>query len=205
MSLSRRAVLGAVSLAGVAGLVGCGSAGAVPGAPPSVDAEPRSPAPRARTGRTASSQRVTFVPTEVVLADDERAPVEPAATVDGELVVPEDARRLGWWDGSAAAGDPFGSTVIAGHVDSDKEGLGFFARLLDIEKGAVVGLAGGGQRRDYRVSSVRSVPKDALAADSGAFEQTGPHRLVLITCTGAYLPEAGGYQQNLVVVAAPVR
>ena len=45
------------------------------------------------------------------------------------LRVPENVRHVGWWDGSAYAGDPFGTTVIAGHVDSASEGLGFFARL----------------------------------------------------------------------------
>ena len=30
------------------------------------------------------------------------------------------------------------------------------------------------------------VAKHALASDSRAFEQTGDHRLVMITCTGTY-------------------
>ena len=42
---------------------------------------------------------------------------------------------MGWWDGSARAGEPFGSTVIAGHVDSATEGIGFFARLLQDQGG----------------------------------------------------------------------
>ena len=44
-------------------------------------------------------------------------------------------RHVGWWDGSASVGDPYGSTVIAGHVDSATGGLGYFSRLLSIKKG----------------------------------------------------------------------
>ena len=47
-----------------------------------------------------------------------------------------------------------------------------------------------GQRQTYRVTSVRTVAKNALATDSQALDQTGEHRLVLITCTGAYRPGA---------------
>ena len=90
---------------------------------------------RAREGRPAPSTRIRFRPEQLVLAAGGRAAVEPAATVDGELKVPENVRHLGWWDGSAFAGDPFGSTVIAGHVDSRTQGLGFFARLLRADVG----------------------------------------------------------------------
>ena len=48
------------------------------------------------------------------------------------------------------------------------------------------------------------MPKDALATKSGAFTQTGDHRLVLITCTGAYDASHGGYEDNLVVTATAI-
>ncbi|GAA1848412.1 class F sortase [Microlunatus capsulatus] len=160
--------------------------------------------PSARVGEPAPSSRVHFVPTAVELPGGARARVEPASTVDGELVVPEEVRHVGWWDGSAWAGDPFGTTVVAGHVDSATEGLGFFARLLRVERGDVVTLRDDEHRQRYRVVSVRTVAKQALATGSAAFDQTGDHRLVLITCTGAYRPERGGYESNLVVTAEAV-
>jgi LPXTG-site transpeptidase (sortase) family protein len=129
--------------------------------------------------------------------------VLPAATVDGVLKVPDNVQQLGWWDGSARAGEPFGSTVIAGHVDSATEGIGFFARLLKIKIGDTVTLRADSRRLSYRVISVRKVAKEALATDSQALKQTGPHRLVLITCTGNYHRDRGGYDSNLVVVAKP--
>ena len=155
-------------------------------------------------GKPAASTRIRFVPTAVLLPGGARAAVEPAQTVDTVLAVPEDVRHVGWWDGSAYAGDPFGSTVIAGHVDSATEGLGFFARLLRVRRGEVVTLTDGRHQQRYRITTVATVAKQALATGSAAFDQTGDHRLVLITCTGAYLPEQGGYTSNLVVTATPV-
>jgi LPXTG-site transpeptidase (sortase) family protein len=159
--------------------------------------------PPARVGTPAASQRVRFVPSAIVLPGGARASVFPARTVDGQLVVPERVRRVGWWDGGAQAGDPFGSVVIAGHVDSATDGVGFFARLLRVGVGDPVVLLGDGRRAAYRVVGVRSVPKDALATTGGAFDQTTDHRLVLITCTGTYDASRGGYDRNLVVTALP--
>ena len=160
--------------------------------------------PEAREGRPARSSRVRFVPESVILPGNAAADVIPAETVDGELKVPEKVRNVGWWDGSSYAGDPFGTTVIAGHVDSATEGLGFFAKLLRVKAGERVALSGAGHRATYRIVSVRLVAKGALSSDSDAFDQTGDHRLVLITCAGDYQRDRGGYDSNLVVTAVPV-
>ncbi|MFK4084035.1 class F sortase [Kribbella sp. NPDC020789] len=202
------------------GLAGCAAQldGAAPGTGVGGDAPTPTPSstpfdpvitpsggvPPGRVGTPAPSQRIRFVPTEVVLPGGAQAPVVPAGTVDGQLQVPSGARRVGWWDGGAEAGDPFGSIVLAGHVDTKTEGLGFFARLRNAEPGEYVVLRGAGRTATYRISSKASVPKDALATRSGAFDQTGAHRLVLITCTGAYDRDNGGYADNLVVTATAV-
>ncbi len=192
-------------------LVGCGGGTGFPSQPvsPEMSTEagagqaPGEQASTAREGRAAKSTRVRFVPERLTLPGGE-ASVEAAQTVDGELQVPSNVNRVGWWDGSAYVGDPFGSTVIAGHVDSVTEGIGFFAKLLGIRVGAKVTLQGNGHRLSYRVVAIETVAKDALASDTQAFDQTGDHRLVLITCTGVYHPDQGGYDRNLVVVARPL-
>ena len=46
--------------------------------------------------------------------------------------------------------------------------------------------------------------RQALATDSQAFDQTGDHRLVLITCTGTFRRDRGGYDSNLVVIGKPL-
>ncbi len=63
---------------------------------------------------------------------------------------------------------------------------------------------GSGQHRlDYRITSVETLTKQTLATSAAIFDQVGPHRLVLITCTGAYRP-GRGYDSNLVVTAEPL-
>lgn len=160
------------------------------------------PTPGAAGGGTrAPSQVKRFVPVELILPGRETAKVVPVSTVDGELQVPRHVDHLGWWDGSSWLGDPFGATVIAGHVDSATEGLGFFAQLLEIRRDDRVQVLGSsGQRQTFEVTSVRTVAQNALAGDSKALSQTGDHRLVMITCTGAYRP-GRGYESNLVVTA----
>ena len=53
-----------------------------------------------------------------------------ATAADGELAIPTDVDRAGWWDGSSRIGDPFGGIVVAAHIDSFDQGLGRFAELL---------------------------------------------------------------------------
>ena len=152
----------------------------------------------------APGRRTTFVPQEVLLPGGRSALVEPAATRDGVLEVPPQVDRVGWWDGSAQVGDPFGSTVLAGHVDAREQGVGVFAALLSVGVGDVVEVLGDGGRAAYRVTGVQDLPKESLAASSSALDQRGPHRLVLITCTGTFDPVARHYDQNRVVTAEPL-
>ena len=188
---------------------GCSGAiravGVDPGPVPASSAytEP-SAVPTAREGHPADSERVHFIPELLSLPGAADAPVVAAQTVNGVLRVPENVQQVGWWDGSAYAGDPFGSTVIAGHVDSASDGIGFFARLLRIKVGDRVTVRAGPRHQSYRIIAVQTIAKQALAADSRAFEQTGEHRLVLITCTGTFHRDRGGYDTNLVVIGRPL-
>jgi LPXTG-site transpeptidase (sortase) family protein len=192
-------------------MAGCAGSGPVPSSwvePPPVSPSPGTatsgPVPRARVGTPAKSTRVRFVPERLTLQAGASAAVKRAVTVDGELHVPTNVNHVGWWDGSASAGDPFGSTLIAGHVDSATGAVGFFAKLLHINVGSKVTLQGSGHRLSYRVTEIHTVAQEALASHSRAFDQTGDHRLVLITCTGVYRPGRGGYDRNLVVIARPL-
>jgi LPXTG-site transpeptidase (sortase) family protein len=186
----------------------CGCSAKAPSGIPTSGNELPTGAPSAAPileGRPAAIQAVEFIPERLVLPGKASAAVLPATTVDGVLKVPENVQHVGWWDGSAWAGEPFGSTVIAGHVDSASQGVGFFARLLKIKVGDTITLMADSHRLKYRVTSVKKVPKKALATDNQVLTQTGQHRLVLITCTGNYHRNRGGYDSNLVVVAKPSR
>jgi LPXTG-site transpeptidase (sortase) family protein len=121
-----------------------------------------------------------------------------------ELVVPEDSDRVGWWDGSSYVGDPYGSTVIAGHVDTFDRGIGFFFRLWNIKVGERVVLSAGDLRQAYKITTLRQMPRTDLVDEDEVFDITGPPRLVLITCAGDFHADRGGYSRNLIVVAQPI-
>ena len=172
-----------------------GSSAATVRAATSNAATPHAPPP-IRQGVTAQSARIRFVP---------HASSCPAATAPSSsrsrpwtatLQVPDDVSHVGWWDGSAYAGDPFGSTVIAGHVDSRSQGFGFFAQLLFTQVGDLVTCDRRRTSLTYRVVSATLVNKDALASESDALSQRGPHRLVLITCSGQWHPGAALVRQQ---------
>ncbi|MFJ5520980.1 class F sortase [Streptomyces griseoluteus] len=124
-------------------------------------------------------------------------------TRTGQVVVPEDPKRVGWYRFSPVPGAPAGSSVIVGHVDSQGRGLGALVALNDVRLGDTVRVSrSAGLAVEYRVSR-RTVAKERLSA-SGAFRVDGRAVLTLITCTSPYDAAEGGYQNNLVVTAEPV-
>jgi hypothetical protein len=175
-----------------------------PGAPPLGNLVPTPPVAAASEARPASSDRPRFIPERIDLPGDASAAIVPVATVGRELVVPEDPGRVGWWDGSAYVGDPYGSTVIAGHVDVVDRGLGFFYRLWNIKVGERIVLTAGHLRQAYKITALRQVARTDLVDDEEVFDIGGPPRLVLITCAGDFRADRGGYSRNLIVVARPV-
>lgn len=139
-----------------------------------------------------------WLPSQDVTAD-----VLPVTVTGRELGVPDDPANVGWWSASARPGAATGSTVIDGHVDDAELGRGAFFRLGELAKGAPVYVeSADGRRTAYRVVARQIYPKDrGLPAD--VFRLDGPHRLVLITCGGAFDGSARSYVDNIVVVAVP--
>jgi LPXTG-site transpeptidase (sortase) family protein len=174
-----------------------------PVAVPLGDPSPTVPVPTAREARPAAGD-TRFVPGRIDLPGGAHTAVVPVATVGNELVVPEDPTKVGWWDGSSYVGDPYGSTVIAGHVDAFDRGIGFFFQLWNIKVGERVVLSAGDVRQAYKITTVREVPRTDLVDDAEVFDIAGSPRLVLITCAGEFRPDRGGYSRNLIVVASPV-
>jgi hypothetical protein len=132
------------------------------------------------------------------------APVDPVGVRDdGQMAIPDDVDRVGWYRFGPVPGRE-GSAVLAGHVDDREQGLGELAPLREAEVDAQVLVtdAAGGTTR-WRVVSREQVDKQGLPVDR-LFAREGPPRLVLITCGGEFLPEVGGYESNVVVVAEPL-
>ena len=132
------------------------------------------------------------------------AAIEPVGVgPDGSMVIPEDADRVGWYQYAAAPGSPGGSAVLAGHVDSRRQGRGAMFALRDVDVGAPVRVhLADGTTVSYRVVARELLAKAALPVDE-LFSRDGPPRLTLITCGGDYDRATGGYQHNLVVTAVP--
>jgi len=130
------------------------------------------------------------------------AAVDPVG-VDGAgaVVIPADARRVGWYQFGSAPGDPTGSAVLVGHRDSRTQGRGALYPLEDLTVGdlIVVGRSDGSSVR-YRVVERRLYLKVGLPFDT-FFARNGAPRLTVITCGGPYDAQNGGYQDNLVVTA----
>ena len=123
---------------------------------------------------------------------------------DGQMELPEDPQVIGWYRFGSSPGDRRGSTVLGGHVDSVAGGIGPLARLASVQVGDTVTVTGSdGAPVRYRVETVQRITKAALPVDT-LFRPGGRHQLAVVTCGGRYIPEAGGYEDNIVVIAAPV-
>jgi LPXTG-site transpeptidase (sortase) family protein len=144
-------------------------------------------------------------PTRVVISSlGIDAPVKASAidVQQGVLAVPADIHKTGWWLDGAAPGDPSGSIVIAGHVDSATAGAGAFFSLKDAQKGTSVQvITAQGHTVTYRVTSVQTMLKADLPTD--IWSQKGTNHLVLVTCGGPFDHATGHYRDNVVVTAVP--
>ncbi len=176
------------------------------GSPPATAPDPGD-VPPAATGRALPPQWPEFRPTRLTLrpgTGDAPAPVDPVGVTSGRLALPDDADRVGWWTGGATAGAPFGTVVIAGHLDSASDPAGHLAGLTTLAPDDLVDLATTTKHQRYRVVSNYLLPSADLSRRSDLFEQRRPHRLLLITCGGPYDHERGRYRDNRIVEAVPV-
>ncbi|GAA2478353.1 hypothetical protein GCM10010393_05740 [Streptomyces gobitricini] len=131
-------------------------------------------------------------------------PIDPVtADTAGAMAVPKSPGRLGWWALGAPPGAAHGTVLLAGHLDSADEGAGPLEALHDVPMGTRAQVtAADGTRHTYRIVARRTHPKSALPA--GLFASGGAPRLVLVTCTGDFDPDAHAYADNLVVYGEPV-
>ncbi len=164
---------------------------------------PRSPT-RPAPARPSPSTVGAPAPEAISLpATPEPVPLVPVGVLEsGALQLPERPSVLGWYAAGAVPGDPTGTAVVAGHIDSAEFGAGPLEALLELQLGAsiVVTDAAGGTHA-YAVTSRTSYPKSALPPD--VFRVDGPPRLALITCGGTFDERTGQYADNVVVLAAP--
>jgi hypothetical protein len=170
---------------------------------------PPSPSPSPSPARPAPAPpappAVTPAPAALTLpGGGDPVPVLPIGTLrSGALALPEQPSELGWYAAGAVPGSPAGSAVIAGHVDSAVYGAGPLRELFDLGLGdRIVVTDEAGAAHVYHVTSRTTYRKRDLPRD--VFRVDGPAQLALITCGGAFDRDTGNYEDNVVVVAAPV-
>lgn len=190
------------------------AAGNVPqsDAPSSVTTSPTAQAPSTTSPPPVPTvlEDRSFTPSRILMSrPDVDARVEPVDVLpDGNLVIPEDVRTVGWWRSGAAPGSPVGTVVLAGHVDSATAGPGALFHLDQAPVGSRITLRGTNptaaqDTQVYEVVGRRRYAKAALPA-AALFAQGRTPRLVVITCGGEFDPVTRHYTDNVVVFAEPV-
>ena len=223
-------VLGAGALALAIGTVGIATAGsgmhvesvgARPAAQAATSAAPQASTPTSPTSDSTGTPYRSLErrdATELPRPDRTPRPVElriPAIDVRvavdvvgldaaGQVEVPVDVARSGWYRFSAKPGSGEGSTVIVGHVDGVDQGAGAFYDLRSLNPGDTVTLTRADDRQvTYEVVARERFDKDRVPLRE-LFSRSGPERLTLITCGGPFDPASLEYTDNIVVTAVPV-
>ncbi|WCN82689.1 class F sortase [Micromonospora sp. LH3U1] len=120
-----------------------------------------------------------------------------------EFEVPPSVDQIGWYRYGPGLEADAGSVVIAGHVDSAKQGKGAFFRLRELDQGDTLTATGSdGEARRYRVVAREEYAKTKIPLDR-YFARDGKPRLTLITCGGPFDAKARKYRDNIVVTAVP--
>jgi hypothetical protein len=123
----------------------------------------------------------------------------------GEFLVPPSVDEVGWYKFGPGMEATAGSLVIAGHVDSAKEGKGAFFQLRTLAPGDQVSLTGpAGKTLAFVVTAREQYEKTKIPLDL-YFARDGQLRLTLITCGGPFDQATRHYRDNIVVTAEPVR
>ena len=118
---------------------------------------------------------------------------------DRVLDPPRDPGLAGWWSDGVAPGAPEGSAVLVGHTV--RAGGGVFDDMGELRSGDTIEVEGADDALTYEVESVEVISKDDFARLAGRiFTQSGPGRLVVITCDDW---DGTAWRSNIVTVALP--
>lgn len=123
----------------------------------------------------------------------------------GNIGSPASIKNASWYNKSSSPVDNVGSTLVVGHVGTDKY-PGLFAQLYKISKRADIVLTmGDGKIYTYLVTDIKDIDSNKL--DMGPYlSRSGSARVLhLITCTGDYNARTHSYTHRLIVTAVEKR
>ena len=189
-------------------LSSCGTAPATTSVPsaaatPSAIPTPSASASQAPTAVAPPAADRGTEPNRIAIPDiDIDSQVVPVSTHDRILDIPPKPWVVGWWEAGVGPGSDGGTTVLVAHLDSRTYGAGPFTRAKDLTIGGAMTLrdAEGAVHR-YVVARVETLLKQTLPYER-LFNQSGPERVVLVTCGGEYR-DGTGWDSNVVVTFTP--
>jgi len=132
-------------------------------------------------------------------------PIDPVGVApDGQMEIPEDALRAGWYRYAASPAAEAGAVVVAAHAGSFVTPRGPLYDLRNARQGHLVELTdAAGVTTTWEVTAVEQLGKVTIDF-SRYFDRSGPRRLVLITCGGRWDAARQSYDDNIIVTAEPV-
>ncbi|MFG2045880.1 class F sortase [Micromonospora sp. NPDC048935] len=185
-----------------AGNVGAEEASALASAPATTASVPSVPV----TAGELPAVTAIIAPVRLVIPEIDVTATVVAVGINertNEFEVPPSVEQIGWYRYGPGLEAPAGSVVIAGHVDSARQGRGAFFRLRELDQGDTLTATGSdGAARRYRVVAREEYAKTRIPLDR-YFARDGKPRLTLITCGGPFDARARRYRDNIVVTAVP--
>ena len=132
------------------------------------------------------------------------ARIEPVGlTAAHAMAAPSSLSTVGWYQGGPSPGQA-GDAVIDGHYGLPTDPA-VFRSLSGLSPGdRIVVIWPDGRQVAFLVATSVVIPRDG-PAPAGLFSRSGPARLSLITCGGAWQQDQATYTQRLIVTAEAVR
>lgn len=191
-------MLGALSVTAVAPNVSTPIARATAAHPA---AAPTTTVTSAPVGITGTGTRATWRLVIERIGVDAR--IETVGLTAGHaMAAPSSLSTVGWYAGGPSPGQP-GDAVIDGHYGLPSDPAVFRSLSVLTPGDRVVVVWPDGRQVAFQVTSSVVMARDARAP-AGLFTRSGPARLSLITCGGAWEQDQATYSDRLVVTAVRV-
>ncbi len=177
------------------------SSDSVPGPSSSAPASPDTPDDEPPADEPAAEPVAVSIPAIDVRSDL----LELGLNADGTVEVPPLERddKAGWYEPGPEPG-AVGPAAILGHVDSAEWGPGVFFDLGALEQGDEIAVTrADGSVAVFAVDRVERHPKDEFPTID-VYGNTDDAQLRLITCGGAFDPDARSYEDNTIAFATLV-
>ncbi|MDE2188167.1 MAG: class F sortase [Patescibacteria group bacterium] len=121
-------------------------------------------------------------------------------TANGAIGTPDNFTSVAWYDHSSIPGTK-GTAIIDGHVDNGLGLAGVFKHLDQVQVGDKVNITtNGGLKLNFTVTDIAKYDYNSTSTPSLTVRESGSY-IMLVTCTGNWLPDQRTYDERLVITA----